>query len=68
MKSSTKMPAYTGFSAGGDPKVSMGASAGITYSSIANIPKAKKTKLIQEAKPMVWIYSKNTINLKWNGC
>ena len=53
MKSSTKMPAYTGFSAGGDPKVSMGASAGITYSSIANIPKAKKTKLIQEAKPMV---------------
>jgi hypothetical protein len=31
----------------------MGGSAGITYSSIANIPKAKRTKLLQEAKPMV---------------
>lgn len=45
MKSS-KMPANTGFSGGLDHKASMGASAGITYSSIANIPKAKKTKLI----------------------
>lgn len=52
MKSS-KMPANTGFSNGLDPKASMGGSAGITYSSIANIPKAKRTKLIQEAKPMV---------------
>lgn len=43
----------TGFSIG-DPKASMGGgSAGVTYSSIANVPKAKKTKLIAEARPMV---------------
>ncbi|CDW84231.1 UNKNOWN [Stylonychia lemnae] len=52
MKSS-KQPQATGFSGGLDPKASMGGSAGITYSSIANIPKAKRTKLISEAKPML---------------
>jgi hypothetical protein len=52
MKSS-KMPAGTGFSSGLDPKASMGGSGGMTYSSIANIPKAKRAKLIQEARPMV---------------
>lgn len=37
-----------------DPKASMGGGAGgVTYSTIANIPKAKRTKLISEAKPMV---------------
>ena len=47
-------PVATGFSAANiDPKASIGGSAGVTYSSIANIPKAKRTKLIQEAKPMV---------------
>lgn len=30
-----------------------GGSAALTYSTIANVPKAKKTKLIAEAKPMV---------------
>lgn len=40
-------PAATGFSGTNiDPKASIGGSAGVTYSSIANIPKAKKTKLI----------------------
>lgn len=46
--------AATGFSGGNlDPKASIGGSGGVTYSSIANIPKAKRTKLISEAKPMV---------------
>ena len=50
----TSKPAATGFSGGNlDPKASIGGSGGVTYSSIANIPKAKRTKLIQEAKPMV---------------
>lgn len=48
----SKMPIGTGFS-GVDPKASIGGSAGVTYSSIANIPKAKKTKLVSEARPMV---------------
>jgi hypothetical protein len=40
-------PTATGFSGVNlDPKTSIGGSAGVTYSSIANIPKAKKTKLI----------------------
>lgn len=40
-------PTATGFSGANiDPKASIGGSAGVTYSSIANIPKAKKTKLI----------------------
>lgn len=45
----------TGYSMGGgmDIKASMGGSAGVTYSSIANIPKAMRMKLIAEAKPMV---------------
>jgi len=43
---SLKQPQGTGFSGGIDPKASMGGSAGITYSSIANIPKAKRTKLL----------------------
>lgn len=45
----------TGFSmhGGGDLKASMGASAGLTYSSLANVPKAKRVKLITEARPMV---------------
>lgn len=30
-----------------------GGSAALTYSTIANVPKAKKQKLISEAKPMV---------------
>lgn len=30
-----------------------GGSAALTYSTIANVPKAKKQKLITEAKPMV---------------
>ena len=30
-----------------------GGSAALTYSTIANVPKAKKQKLIAEAKPMV---------------
>lgn len=35
-------------------KASLGAgSAGLTYSTIANVPKAKRQKLINEAKPMV---------------
>ncbi len=47
----------TGFSmqGGGDMKGSMGASAGLTYSSLANVPKAKRVKLISEARPMVTI-------------
>jgi hypothetical protein len=53
MKASSKMPNATGFSGNLDPKASIGGSAGVTYSSIANIPKAKRTKLISEAKPMV---------------
>ena len=36
----------TGFSGGIDPKASIGGSGGVTYSSIANIPRAKKAKLI----------------------
>ena len=33
---------------------SLGAgSAGLTYSTIENVPKAKRQKLINEAKPMV---------------
>ena len=35
-------------------KASLGAGSGnITYSTIANVPKAKRNKLIAEAKPMV---------------
>jgi len=30
-----------------------GGSAALTYSTIANVPKAKRQKLIAEAKPMV---------------
>ena len=41
------------FSGTMDPKASMGGAGGVTYSTMANIPKAKRTKLIQEAKPMV---------------
>jgi len=37
-------------------KASLGAgSANLTYSTIANVPKAKKQKLIAEAKPMVTV-------------
>lgn len=37
-------------------KGSLGAgSANITYSTIANVPKAKKQKLIGEARPMVTV-------------
>jgi hypothetical protein len=43
----TTKPVATGFSGANiDPKASIGGSAGVTYSSIANIPKAKRTKLI----------------------
>jgi len=40
---------------GGDPnRASLGGgSGGITYSTLANVPKAKRVKLIAEAKPMV---------------
>ena len=31
----------------------IGNSGGITYSTLANIPRAKKQKLISEAKPLV---------------
>jgi hypothetical protein len=35
-------------------RVSLGAgSGGLTYSTLANVPKAKRQKLISEAKPMV---------------
>lgn len=30
-----------------------GGSAALTYSTIANVPKAKRSKLISEARPMV---------------
>jgi hypothetical protein len=42
----TKGPKDTVFSGTMDHKASMGGSGGVTYSTIANIPKAKKTKLI----------------------
>lgn len=67
MKSSTKMPGNTGFSGVGlDPKASLGGSAGVTYSSIANIPKAKKTKLIQESKPMVHFSNDYRVTVRWS--
>ena len=53
MKATGKIGKDTVFSGTLDPKASMGGSGGVTYSTIANIPKAKKTKLIQESKPMV---------------
>jgi len=36
----------TAFSGTADQRASIGGSGGVTYSTIANIPKAKKTKLI----------------------
>jgi hypothetical protein len=44
-------------------KASLGAgSANLTYSTIANVPKAKRQKLINEAKPMVGINIKLTVS------
>ena len=39
----------------GDPRGSLGASGGVTktFSSLANIPKHKRTKLIFESRPMI---------------
>lgn len=54
-KESALSGTYDGNKAG-----SLGAgSANVTYSTIANVPKAKKQKLISEAKPMV----RNVINI-----
>ncbi len=42
------------FTATGDIRNSGGASGGgITYSTLANVPKAKRVKLVQESKPML---------------
>ena len=55
MKVATGTKAYKGgdptanitlFSGTMDPKASMGGAGGVTYSTMANIPKAKRTKLI----------------------
>ena len=49
-------------------KASLGAGSGnITYSTIANVPKAKKNKLIAEAKPMVTLSYQyfNNYNIAW---
>ncbi len=46
-------------------KASIGAgSGGLTYSTLANVPKAKRQKLISEAKPMVTAAS-IFINIAW---
>ena len=37
----------------GENRGSIGASGVITYSTLANVPKAKRTKLVAEANPMV---------------
>lgn len=58
MKSMTMHTKNMGLSATQDVKNSAGASGGITYSTIANIPKAKRNKLILEAKPMVSKHTK----------
>ena len=41
--------------ASGDPRGSLGASGGVTktFSSLANIPKHKRAKLISESRPMI---------------
>lgn len=54
MKSSIKNAKESGF---GENKGSIGVSGGITYSTLANVPKAKRTKLIAEANPMVSYFS-----------
>jgi ABC-type uncharacterized transport system ATPase component len=41
-------------------KASLGGSVNLTYSTLANVPKAKRQKLIAEAKPMV------TLSLPFN--
>jgi hypothetical protein len=43
----------TMFSGMGDPKASIAGSAGATFSTLPNINKQKKGKLIMEANPMV---------------
>ena len=53
MKSSLKYGKDSGLTGTLDARGSVGGSGGITYSTIANIPKAKRNKLIAEAKPMV---------------
>ncbi len=57
MKSSIKNAKDSAFSGIGDNRASIGGSGGITYSTLANMPKAKRNKLISEANPMVTIYS-----------
>ena len=42
-----------------------GGSAALTYSTIANVPKAKRQKLIAEAKPMVRNVNCLSISIAW---